>query len=178
MEWKAIERPGYFGKKRDELFRGFNEKFAEGKWRIVWKWGNYFTDFVNACKIYEDGYLLDSFNREGLWKDLIKTARNVWDMEESDTESGLDYSAQKGKATHLQDIAIRNVVFRRGWEFEGDKLIQIRSHADYWGKQLSPGRVEFHMPGKIEMPHIPGWYDEKSIEAFWQDNKFLHALVE
>ncbi|MBN2053035.1 hypothetical protein JW756_06020 [Candidatus Woesearchaeota archaeon] len=178
MTFVKFERPSFFGKRRDEFFRAYDAKYGQGNWRISWEWAGETILFPQMCLIYEDGYYHDSFNREALWKELVSVGKNVYDHDEKDIESGLDYSVQKGIATHLQDIAIRRVVFRRGWKFHGDKLVQIRSHADYWGAQLSPGRVPFHMPENIIAPHLEGWWDYNSIEDAYQSDKILEVKKE
>jgi len=176
MTWKTIERPGHFGKNRDEVFNQYNEKYGKDNWRLIWSWNGEFIDYITACKIYEDSYYNDSFKREGLWKELTSVAKEVYDHEESNVESGLDYLVQNGNATHLQDIAIRSVILRRGWKFEGDKLTQIRSHKTYWGNNLSPGKVSFHLPELIISPHLESWWDYNSVEDFYQSNKFLQIM--
>jgi hypothetical protein len=173
--WKTLERPGYFGKKRDEIFRQYSEKYGADGWRTMWQWNGEIVPWLVACHIYEDGYYADSFKREDLWRELSHTAKDVYDYNPADVESGLDYTVQKGIATHLQDISIRRVVMRRGWKFEGDKLVQIRSHSEYWGENLSPGRVEFHLPELIIAPHIESWWDNNSIEDFYQSNKIIQV---
>ena len=139
----------------------------------MWRWNNEAIPFITACQLYEDGYYADSCKREGLWRELVSTAKDVYDHHESNTLSGLDYLIQEGGATHLQDIAIRRVVLRKGWNFEGKTLVQIRSHAEYWGANLSPGRVPFHLPELIVSPHLESWWNHNSIEDFWQSNKIL-----
>ena len=173
MEWITIKRPGYFGNIKNEIYKNHNEEFGLENWRIAWELNGKTIPFEIACLIYEDGYYTDSFRREDLWKELTSVAKEVWDYSESDVESGLDYLIQNGPATHLQDISIRRVVLRRGMEFKGDKLIQIRSHVDYWGQNLSPGKVTFHLPQLIVNPHLEGWWDYNSIEDFYQSNKVL-----
>jgi hypothetical protein len=175
MTWKTLERPGYFGKKRDEFYKRYNETFGKDNWRIMWQWNGEQIPYGLACQIYEDGYYFDSFRRETLWKELGAVAKEVYDHQESDIESGLDYSIQSGNATHLQDIAIRRVMFRRGFRFKGDKLIQIRGHEEYWGQMLSPGKVSFHLPELIIVPHLEKWWNKDSIEDFWQSNKVLQV---
>lgn len=175
MNWRTVERPGHFGKKRDKFYRQYDEKFGKENWRIMWQWNGGTIPHIVACQLYEDGYYADSFKREGLWKELASVARDVYDHQESDVQSGLDYLIQTGNATHLQDIAIRRVILRRGYKFEGDKLVQIRSHAEYWGQNLSPGKVPFHLPELIVVPHLEKWWDYNSIEDFWQSNKVLQA---
>ena len=169
----TIERPGYFGRKKDSLIKTYNDMYGLGNWRISWGWLDKVVDFHFACHLYEDGYYNDSFRREDLWEELIKEAFDVYDIDKLDVDSGFDYLHQKSKATHLQDIAIRRVVSRRGWKFAGNKLIQVRSHSTYWGKELSPGKVAFHLPEHIVEPRLEKWWDKNSIEDFYQSNKVL-----
>lgn len=173
MEWKTIERPGYFGRKKDSLIKTYNDMYGLGNWRIGWRWLDEDIDFLFACHLYEDGYYNDSFRREDLWKNLTNIAWNVYDIETRDIESGFNYLTQKSNATHLQDIAIRRVIARRGWKFTGNKLIQIRNHSDKWGKELGPGKVPFHLPEHIVEPRLEKWWDKNSIEDFYQSNKVL-----
>lgn len=175
MDWKTIDRPGFVGKKKKEVETGWDKKYGESNWRVVWKWNGGIIDKEFAYQLYEDGYYADSFNRESVWRELLKTAREVYDLEEKDVESGLDYFIQQGSMTHLQDISVRRVVQRRGWKFEGDKLIRIRKHKDYWGNLFSPGRIPFHLPDLIEEPHLEAWWDNNSIEDFYQSGKILQV---
>jgi hypothetical protein len=176
MIWRTIERPGYFGLKRDEFHRQYNERFGKENWRIMWQWNNEVLPFPIASLIYEDGYYADSFKREDLWKELASVAKDVYDHQESDVLSCLDYTVQNGFATHLQDIAIRRVMLRRGLEFKGDKLVQVRGHKEYWGQNLSPGKIPFHLPDLIVVPHLERWWNRNSIEDFYQSNKVLQIL--
>ncbi len=178
MEWVLVERPGYSGKKRDEKHRNWDEKYGEDNWRISWTFNDQIITKEVAYQLYEDGYYHDSFNRQDLWLELTKTAKDVYDLEPRDAESGLDYLIQKGNATHLQDISIRRVILRRGWRFKGDELVRIRGHKTYWGKNLSPGKVPFHLPRLIIEPHLESWWNLNSVEDFYQSNKILEIKKE
>jgi hypothetical protein len=173
MNWRTVERPGHFGKKREEFYKQYDESYGKGNWRIMWGWRDEVIPFDLACLAYEDAYYHDSLKRENLWKKLVSVAKEVYDYIPDDIKSGMDYSAQQGTATHLQDIAIRRVISRRGWRFTGSELVQIRSHAEYWGENLSPGKVQFHLPEVIVLPHLEKWWDYNSVEDFWQSNKIL-----
>lgn len=175
MIWKTTGRPGFSGKDKKKKHARWDEYYGKNNWRIAWTWNDHVITKELAYQLYEDGYYTDSFKREDLWKELIVTAKDVYDYDESDTESGLDYSIQKGPVTHLQDIAIRKVIQRRGWNFQGEKIVQVRRHEEYWGNLLSPGRVQFHLPDLIEIPHLEGWWDYNSIEDFYQSNKILQV---
>jgi hypothetical protein len=173
MEWIDVGRPGIFADKKSEIFKGYDDMYGKGNWRIMHKFGNDYLDFLSVCGLYEEAYLADSFRRPELWDELRKSASNVYDLDESDVFSGLDYLIQNNVATHLQDIVIRNVFVRRGWKFEGDRLYQIRSKAEPFGVKLSPGRVPFHKPEMIIGPHMTDWWDYNSVEDFYQSNKVL-----
>ena len=56
MEWKTVERPGCFGKKRDEIYSLWNEKYGNENWRIAWEWGSLIIPKDFAVQLYEDGY--------------------------------------------------------------------------------------------------------------------------
>jgi hypothetical protein len=64
---------------------------------------------------------------------------------------------------------------RRGWKFEGTELIQVRSHKQYWGKQFSPGKILFHRPELIVKPSLKSWWNENSIEDWYQSNKIMQV---
>jgi len=177
MVWKTVERPGYFGERKHELLKSYDEKYGRGKWRIAWKWKDEFIDFEKACLLYEEAYFADSFKRESLWQELISKASDVYDNDISNVHSRFDYTKQETTATHIQDIAIRRVVKRRGWDFRGEELIQIRSDNKYWGDKLNPSGVGFHLPDLIEEPHIEGWWKKDSVEDFYQSNKVLQIEI-
>ncbi|RJQ17312.1 hypothetical protein C4573_04640 [Candidatus Woesearchaeota archaeon] len=175
MTWKTIARPGYFGKTRDEKLKMYDEEFGLGNWRIAWMWNEASIDYHVACTLYEDAYYADSFQRQAIWMELTHQAKDVFDIHESDIQSTLDYTIQTGTATHLQDIAIRRVVLRRGWTFSGREYVQIRGHKTYWGLQLSPGKIPFQVSRNIQKPNLQGWWDENSVEDFYQSNKVLQV---
>ena len=171
-----VERPGYFGKERSRTFASYDQEYGRGNWRLTWKWGNLELDFMDACLVYEDGYYHDSFKREDVWRRLQRAAKDVYDIEERDIHSKCNYRIQQGRAVHIQDIAIRRVFRRRGWEFEGDDLIQIRHEKSCLGNELSPGAVPFHEPEMIKEPHIVlYWCKDNTVEVFYQSNKTLQV---
>jgi hypothetical protein len=177
MGWETVSRPGQLGKNRANLISQWNEEYGEGNWRIVWVWCDNVVGKDMACHLYEHSYLVDSFNREDLWKELVETALDIYDMEKRDIESGYDYNVQKGPAIHLQDIAMRRVARKRLWEFKGDELVQVRKHGTYWGDIFSPGKVSFYRPDDIKDPHLKSWWDRDSVEDFYQSNKVLQARI-
>jgi hypothetical protein len=105
----------------------------------------------------------------------MNEASEVYDHELRDIESGLDYLVQKGSATHIQDIAIRNVAFKRGYKFRGKEPVQIHSKKSFYGSELTPGVVPFHEPELIKKPHVVGWWKKDSVEDFYQSNKTLQV---
>ena len=170
---KLIERPSFLGRKKEKVHAQWNERFGENNWSLIWRLGEHLLDFNQACLIYEDSYFLDSFNREPLWKNIFSIASNVYDNSETNVQSGLDYTIQEASSTHLQDISVRRIGLRRGWNFEGSELVQIRG-PESKGYQLMPGIVPFHLPDLIEKPNLsPKWASPTSVESWYQNNKWL-----
>ncbi len=170
--WKPILRPGSFADKRDEIFKRYDATYGADNWGIGWIWNGEIIPYDKVCKLYEDAYLADSFKRKEIWEELRSIAYDVYDDNESNVASGRDYTIQETDSTHIQDIAVRNVFFRRGWDFEGDKLVQIRSSSSDVGRHLSPGKVPFHKPEYL-VGYIDGWWDKGSVEAMYQVHKVL-----
>ena len=171
---QIIERPGYSGRRKTERTKEWNSKYGEGNWDYMWKWEELWLDFEGACRIYEDAYFQDSFNREDLWKHLFSIASEFYDNVETNVDSGYNYNIQEAYSTHIQDIAARNVGRRRGWKLEGNRLVQIRG-PDSEGHQLMPGIVPFHEPERIIEPRIeiPKWAGHNSVESWYQNAKHL-----
>jgi len=119
--WKPILRPGSFGDKRDEIFKSYDATYGADNWGLGWIWNGEIIPYDKVCKLYEGAYLADSFKRKDIWEELRSIAYDVYDDNKSNVGSGRDYTIQETDSTHIQDIAVRNVFFRRGWDFEGDK---------------------------------------------------------
>jgi hypothetical protein len=188
MDWKTIERPGYFGDKRNELYANWNKQFGNENWRIAWQWGGMILERRDALQIYEDGYyeFLKSDRDTLNW--LITSASNVYDTAPSNVAAGLSYDVQETPNNHLHDVAIRRAVLRTGNWFSGDRLIEIRS-TDKEGWKLSPCMVPFHLPELISKEPIKDyrkkgylWWEKRgvpdSIEAFYQRNKLLQTKID
>jgi hypothetical protein len=176
-EWLTIERPNYLGKHRDEKFQEWDEKYGHGNWRLVWRIGETFVDFLGVCALYEDAYFEFLKKDFGILNQLISEASNVYDDEPSNVESGFDYTKQETILTHIQDIAIRRSLIRFGLWFQGKELIRIRQEKGTHPLSiiLSPGRVPFHRKDLIEQPEIKKWWYSGTVESFYQSNRFLQA---
>jgi hypothetical protein len=178
-EWRDTVRPGYFGRRRDEKIAALHKLHGEGDWRLVWRLGGEDLDFATACKrAYEESYLRHLVKRPDV-VDRICSYTECFDNAETNVESGLDYTKQEAFSTHIQDIAVRNVVVLLGRRFEGSVgcLLQIRGpDSDGWKLGLNPGAVSFFDRSLIIVPSLaPQWAGHGSVEDYWQSNKFLQA---
>ena len=176
-DWRTTERPGYLGQRRELRYSEWNARYGDGNWRLAWKIGESFADFLGACALYEDAYYAFMLRRADVTEQLVNEACEVYDDEPSNVASGFDYLKQETGRTHVQDIAIRRSILRMGIWFRGTELIRIR-HKDGThplSMTLSPGKVPFHQPILIEEPEIKGWWDLGSVEAFYQSNKYLQV---
>lgn len=170
--WEIKERKGYAGWKKDKMRLELEKKYPS--FQIAHRWDSEMLTRDGALQKYEDAYYQFLKKNPELLEWLVSTAAEVYDFEIENIQSGLDYHAQeKGKATHLQDIAIRRSLIRLGTWFRGNQLIQVRG-LNSRGYVLNPGRVPFHEPEKICQPEWEAdWCLKGSIESFWQSNKVV-----
>jgi len=177
MNWETVERPGYFGRRRDQKIAGYDAKYGVGNWRIVHIVEGVAYEFVDACKLfYEESYYRYLKDRPAD-VDFICMFSECIDNAPSNIQSGCDYSIQESYSCHIQDIAVRNTLKRLGRWFtaEREEILIIRS-SDTNGHRFGPGNIPFYDPALITQPEIrPGWANAKSVEAFYQSNKTLQC---
>jgi hypothetical protein len=187
MEWKVVERPGYFGTSRNEIHARYDKQFGNNNWRIAWEWGKQIIQKSEALQIYEDGYYeFFKLNKDVLDR-LITTASDVYDSAPSNIEARFNYDVQETKNNHIHDVAIRRAVLRNGVWFRGDHLMHVRPEKE--GEKLGPHLIPFHLPDMIfrgqikykgedrDFSNDPPWWIkmgiENSVEQFYQQNKVL-----
>lgn len=171
--FNLIERPGYFGRSRDRKINKYNRLYGKNNWQLYWKLDNKFFTFEQACKYcYEKSYYQYLQNNPQDLK-YICSFKECYDNDISNIDSGTDYLKQESNCTHIQDIAIRNVLKQLNLSFSGTELLQIRSH-DSNGFQFNPGNIPFFLPDLIVKPSLrPKWSKANSVEDYWQSNKYL-----
>ena len=177
VRWVDAGRPGYLGKHRDEKYAEWDSRYGKGNWRLAWKVGFQYVDFLQMCKHYEESYYKFLKEYEAVLNDLVATVSDIYDDSPTNVNSGLNYTKQETDRTHVQDIAIRNAVRRLGKVFKGMELIQIRSKEGHgvMSTTLSHGVVPFYNPEMIIRPELHGWWEKGSVESFYQSNKMLQV---
>lgn len=189
MDWKTLERPGYFGTSRDEIHKRYDESYGKGNWKIAWQWGNRTIERPEALQIYEDGYYEFFRKNSEILEWLTFTASEVYDTYPTNVEAGLSYDVQETSSNHIHDVAIRRAVLRNGVSFEGYHLMHIRPGKE--GEKLGPHLIPFHLPEMIYPGEIqykgelrdfsidsPWWIKMgilNSVEQFYQQNKVLQV---
>jgi len=191
MEWKVVERPGYFGTSRDKIYKKWDKSFGEGNWRIAWQWGEQIIQRHDALLVYQRAYtrFLDS-NKDVL--EWLLDYKDVYDTAPTNIEAGLSYDVQETVNNHIHDVAIRRaVILDLGLEFKGKKgLLHVRPEKE--GERLCPYFIPFHLPHMIFTGQIkykgqhrdfsvnPPWWIKmgikNSIEQFYQQNKVLEVM--
>ena len=173
--WKLVERPGYFGRRKEEKINHYNSLYGKDNWALHWVVDSKFFSFIQACVLfYERSYLCYLKDREEDLK-YISSFCECIDNSFTNIQSRLDYNYQESYATHIQDIAVRNTIVYLGYNFDirSKEVLVIRS-TDSNGYRFSPGKVPFIDTSLINQPSLrPKWADEGSVEDFWQSNKWV-----
>ena len=178
LVWKKLRRIGHFGKRRDAIIASLNANFGAGNWELRWFSPTFDTGlgFVEACILfYEYSYIKWFKDRTEELRIISKNYGECIDNAVTNIDSGFDYTIQEASSTHIQDIALRNVLYQHGLKFCGpkDKLLIIRS-SDSNGYKFGPGNIPFADPSIIEQPSlVPKWARTGSVEDFWQSNKYI-----
>lgn len=173
----TISRPGFVGRRARKAGQDLDRKYGKDGWRIAYLYRGDVITRERALDLYAAAYHVHLRDNPDVLEWLLSTACDVYDIAPSDVESGTDFTIQKSRAVHLQDIAVRIAVRRLGREFAGEELLQIRGKRSR-GARLGPGVVPFHDPDAIEQPELDGWWGPQSVEAFWQSNKVLQVRRE
>ena len=140
--WKTIDRPGYFGDKRDALHARFDSEYSAGNWRIAWEWGGLVAPREEALQLYEDGYYEHFKTKPELLEWLVTNFSNVFDTAHSNVDAGLSYDVQETPSNHIHDVAIRRAVFRRGAWFRGTHPLEVRG-SNPEGRVLNSIKLRF-----------------------------------
>lgn len=178
MNWEIAERPGYLGKKRDEIYALWDNLYGKGNWKLAYLWGNQIISKEEGIQIYEDAYYEYLKNNPLILEWLTKRASDIYDTAPTNTNSGLDYNNQETPNNHIHDIAIKKAVIRNNTTFQGNHVMEVR-WTDSEGFFLNPGVVPFHKPEMILKEEIKDygnkgiWWKENTIEDFYQRNKVL-----
>tara|TARA_Y100000310_G_scaffold159115_1_gene158608 strand:- start:21945 stop:22715 length:771 start_codon:yes stop_codon:yes gene_type:complete len=171
--WLVIKgEAGYIGGNKKQIYANYNHRFGEFNWSKGHIFYNKPISKDQAIEIYEEGYYQYLSNNSDVLDWLTNTASEVYDLDPSNVNSGLDYKIQECNANHFQDISIRRVLKRLNRSFKGDHLVEIRGHKSE-GYRLNPGQVPFHIPDAILNREGKTWWEPKSVEAFYQHNKIL-----
>jgi PTH2 family peptidyl-tRNA hydrolase len=171
-DWAILGRPGFVGKQKKQKSKELLTKFGEGNWKIAHLLKDTLLSREDALIHFENSYQKFFEDNPEILEWLLQTAKDIYDNQESNIDSGIDYSIQETEDVHLHDIAIRRVLQKMGKEFQGDLLLQIRGQNSD-GYILSPGQVPFYAPKLILKKQLKGFWMKNSIESFWQSNKVL-----
>jgi hypothetical protein len=189
--WIKWTRPGFFGRRKDEIAAALDSAHGPGNWKLAWAalgpcirmdgmpvhLEECLYPYEQACKLfYEESYFRHFRDQKQVLDDICSYGE-CYDNDVENVGSGRDYTVQRAYSTHIQDIAVRNVLDRLGRKFSGPpgRLLQIRGKdSDGFRLGLGPGQVPFYDRSLIAVPSLaPKWAQPGSVEDFWQSNKWV-----
>jgi hypothetical protein len=184
--WHTAEHPGYLGKKKDEMYRLWNEKYGEGVWRLVNETaiGEIFSYEDIIWKMYVPGYAAHFLKYPNEAKFVTDNYAYGYDKDLVPKNQAFDIYAlynKEGIANQFHHVAFNVALeYYLGQKFKGIMPIQVREGKPGTldldqpeGFRWSPGRIMSVRPDLIPTPTVDGWWSKGSIEDFYQSSKAL-----
>lgn len=184
--WKTIDRPGYLGKRKDEMFRVWTRKYGNGNWRIVneTNMGEIYSYKDIIFRVYVPGYSAYFLSHPDELKFVAENFSFGYDKDTIDKREAFDIYALYNKpkvANQFHHVAFNIAIEQQlRMPFRGLEPVQVREGKPGTpdsqqpnGYRWSPGRIPCTIPHIISKPHIFGWWGYNSIEDFYQSTKVL-----
>lgn len=185
--WRTIERPGYLGKKKDEKYLLWNQKYGEGNWRLVNETatGEIFSYEDIIWKIYVPGYAMYFLKNQDEARFVTDNYSYAYDKDLISKESAFDIYClynKPGVANQFHNIAFNLALeYFLGISFKGTHPLQVREgkpgtpdSEQPEGYRWSPGRimaVRQDLIPKVDLGQT--WWSSGTIEDFYQKSKSL-----
>lgn len=184
--WVTVERPGYFGKKREEFEERWNKEYGEGNWRLVWETPQgKVLDYDGIIEVYIEGYAEYFRSHRGEAEYVTSNFSYAYDKEMVTREEAFDPYVRYNKPGHVNqfhnvamNIALEKVL---GLTFKGEVPLKVRAAKpgtpfEEWplGWKWQPGLIPAPNPEEIfDMDFTDQWWTKGTIEDFYQCNKAL-----
>jgi hypothetical protein len=173
-DFHMVKQVGYLGGAREKFVQRMDKLFGAGNWTLGYILNGKPISRDEALNLYQQSYTQFLKANPEFTARMLKNASDVYDTNVSNVASGFDWHHQEDSRSHLQDIAVRRAVRDLGLSFTGTRLMQIRGQ-DSDLPELNPGRVPFIIPEHVASSriYVAPWIQVRSVEDFWQNNKFL-----
>lgn len=188
--WKTRERPGYLGKRKDEMYRYWDQKYGKDNWRIVHEvgTGEVFSYEDISWKVYVPGYVKYFLDHKNEAVFITDNYAYGYDKDLCTRDQAFDIHAFHEKPTIVNQF--HHVAFNvaleyyLGLKFKGVKPLQVREgkpgtpdSEQPEGFLWSPGRIKTIRPDLIPNYNLNGWWQPDSIEATYQLSKVLQERI-
>ena len=192
VKWITVERPGYLGKKKDQMYNLWNNKYGEENWRLVNEANNgqIFTYEDIIWKVYTPGYLnyfLENID-EAVW--VTDNFGFGYDKDMITKEQGFDLYYLYNKpnvANQFHHVSFNLALeYYLGLTFKGETPLQVREgkpgtpvSEQPKGYLWSPGRILSVRKDLIPKTNFDTvWWEDGSIEHFYQATKSLQIKID
>ena len=191
--WKSLARPGYLGKLKDEMFTLWDSDpprgYRKGNWRIVNETSNkeIYTYEDIIYRVYVPGYEDYFLNHQDEAVFIANNFSYGYDKDKISKLQAFDIYElynKEGVANQFHHVAFNLAITNLGLSFKGKTPVQVRegkpgtpNNQQPNGFLWSPGRIPCTISCLIPEPHISGWWNNDSIEDFYQSTKVLQIKV-
>ena len=184
--WLTVEHPGYLGKKKDETYRLWNEKYGDNKWRLVNETANgeifSYEDII--WKVYVPGYVNYFLRNPNEAIHITSNFAYGYDKDVCSREQAFNIYAlynKDGVANQFHHVAFNvSLEYYLGLKFKGSGSVQIREgkpgtpdSEQPEGFRWSPGRISAVRSDLIPITNLKSWWNPGTIEDFYQSTKAL-----
>jgi hypothetical protein len=189
--WLTVAHPGYFGKNRDLQIEKWNRQYGEENWRLAWElkdgqvlnferffWQVYVASYTQYFLHHPDELSFITENYSYTYdKDLVSRA---------DAFDPYTLYGKPGESNQFHHVAL-NIALEWFLEtpFKGSKPLQVRqgkpgTTESSWPKgwRWSPGLIPAVRADLIPSLSMTGWWQEGTMEHFYQSAKVLQVRSE
>jgi hypothetical protein len=122
---QVVDRPGFFGRKRERKVSFYNNLYGEGKWSEMWEVGGRLVGFHRAVELYDEAYYCYLASRPDLLE-WVTSFGECYDTEPSNIQCGCNHDICCSPR-HIQDVSTRRALERLGVWFKGAPTVCFKS---------------------------------------------------
>lgn len=125
------------GKRRHGIYNEFDQRYGSDNWIPAHYCDGKLISRYDGYLMYEEGYYQFLKSNPGIREWIINTASDVYDIDPSNVNSGLEYTAQEYEVTHLQEIASVGFLPDLSWKRKDSHMIKRICRRSQYSREIT-----------------------------------------